>query len=366
MNNLVKYILIVDDNLKNLQLIAKVLKDEGYLISLAQDGKNALAQLKQLTPDLILLDVMMPEMDGYELCRLIKDDERLCEIPVIFLTAKTQTEDLEEGFSAGGVDYITKPFNREELLIRVKNHIELAGSRKRILEMSKNQNKLYSIIAHDIRTPFSGITFTINAIANGYLKSDSEDFLEVFKHLEKTTKETSILLDNLLEWTKLQSDVIPMSPKTLDLFLVIADCAQLLKGNADDKKIALNVNIEDDVKVFADEMSIHTVFRNLILNAIKFTPENGRIDITSKPEGEFIQVSVKDTGVGISEEQINKIFMNNQHHTTPGTNRERGSGLGTFIIKDFVKANNGLIDVKSKPGAGTEVIVSLPLNNSKS
>ena len=108
MNDLIKYILIVDDNLKNLQLIAKVLKDEGYLISLAQDGKNALAQLQQLTPDLILLDVMMPEMDGYELCRQIKKDERLCDIPVIFLTAKTQTEDLAEGFSAGGVDYIYK------------------------------------------------------------------------------------------------------------------------------------------------------------------------------------------------------------------------------------------------------------------
>ena len=151
----------------------------------------------------------------------------------------------------------------------------------------------------------------------------------------------------------------------IDIFLIVADCAQLLKGNADDKKITVNVNIEDDVKVFVDEMSIHTVFRNLILNAIKFTPENGRIDITSKVNEDFLQVSVKDTGVGISEEQINKIFLNNQHHTTPGTNRERGSGLGTFIIKDFVKANNGRLDVRSKPGAGTEVIVSLPMHNPK-
>jgi two-component system, sensor histidine kinase and response regulator len=361
MNDLIKYILIVDDNLKNLQLIAKVLKDEGFLISLAQDGKNALSQLEQLTPDLILLDVMMPEMDGYELCRLIKKDERLCDIPVIFLTAKTQTEDLAEGFKAGGVDYITKPFNREELLIRVKNHIELAGSRKKIIEMSKNQNKLYSVIAHDVRAPFSGIAFTISAIANGYLKAGSADFLEVFKHLETTTKETSMLLDNLLEWTKLQSEVIPIYPCQLPLHPMINDCIQLLKVNASDKNIKVTNNVSENVTAFVDQVTIHTVFRNLIVNAIKFTPSDGSIDVCASVDKNCVKVSVKDTGVGIPEDKVAKIFHDNEHYTTPGTNKERGSGLGSFIIRDFVKINKGKIEVKSKPGSGTEIIVSLPL-----
>ncbi len=359
--NPAKYILIVDDNLKNLQLIAKVLKDEGYLISLAQDGKNALEQLTGLKPDLILLDVMMPGMDGYELCRQIKKNEQHCDVPVIFLTAKTQLEELAEGFKAGGVDYINKPFNREELLIRVKNHIELADSRKKILEMNKNQSKLYSIIAHDLRTPFSGITFTVNAIANGYLKTDSDDFREVLTHLEKTTRETSLLLDNLLEWTKLQSNTIPFSPKTLNIYPVISNCSQVVKVNADDKNIKITIDIGEDVSAFADEISIHAVFLNLIQNAIKFTPEHGKIDVTAGTDAGFVHISVKDTGVGIPEELINKIFHDNQHFTTPGTNHERGSGLGSFIIKDFVKVNNGKIKVNSRPGKGTEVIISLPL-----
>src|SRR5664279_390226 len=129
MPNSGKYILIVDDNNKNLQLTASLLKDEGYLISVAQNAKDALLQLNEILPDLILLDIMMPGMDGLELCRLIKKNDKLCDIPVIFLTAKSQTEDLAEGFKAGGVDYINKPFNREELLIRVQTHIELASSR---------------------------------------------------------------------------------------------------------------------------------------------------------------------------------------------------------------------------------------------
>jgi two-component system sensor histidine kinase/response regulator len=357
----IKYILVVDDNLKNLQLIAKILKDEGYLISLSQSGSDALDQLTQLKPDLILLDVMMPEMDGYELCRQIKNNENLRDIPVIFLTAKTQTEELAAGFTAGGVDYITKPFNRQELLIRLKNHIELADSRKKILEMSKNQSKLYSIIAHDLRTPFSGIAFTISSIASGFLDTSSADFNEVFKHLDKTTKETSLLLDNLLEWTKLQSDVIPVSPKILNIYPVIADCVQVLKVNANEKKIAVNIDVEEDAGAYADELTIHAVFRNLILNAIKFTHENGRIDIQTVKNGSYLNISVKDNGVGISEEMAAKIFQDNQHFTTPGTNRERGSGLGSFIIRDFVKLNKGRIEVKSKPGNGTEVIVSLPL-----
>ena len=179
MKNSGKFILIVDDNLKNLQLTATLLKGEGYLLSLAEDAGSALAQLESFVPDLILLDVMMPGIDGFELCRIIKKNEKFREIPVIFLTAKNQAEDLADGFNAGGVDYLSKPFNRLELLMRVKNHLELSHSRKKILEMNKTRDKLYSIIAHDIRSPFSSITLTVSAIANGYLEPDSEDFKEI-------------------------------------------------------------------------------------------------------------------------------------------------------------------------------------------
>jgi two-component system sensor histidine kinase/response regulator len=360
-----KYILIVDDNKKNLQLTATFLKDEGYLISLAQNAEAALELLGELIPDLILLDIMMPGMDGLELCRIIKKNEKLCDIPVIFLTAKSQTEDLAEGFRAGGVDYINKPFNREELLIRVKNHIELAASRKKIVEMNLMRDKLYSIIAHDIRSPFSGISLTLSAISNGILNPDSAEFREILNHLEKTANETTILLDNLLEFTRLQSQSISIASKYLSIYPVVIESIQLLKGNADKKNITITADISENIIAFFDEISISAVFRNLIFNSIKFTPENGMIDITAGIEDDYARVKVTDTGIGISEELIKKIFVDNEHYTSPGTNKEQGSGLGSYIIKDFINRNNGKLKINSTPGSGTEMLVYLPLKDSR-
>ena len=305
----------------------------------------------------------MPGMDGFELCRILKKNEKLRDIPVIFLTAKNQAEDLAEGFKVGGVDYITKPFNRDELLIRVRNHLELSLSRKRIIEMNKSRDRLYSIIAHDIRSPFSNITFTINSIANGYLEPSSDEFHEIINHLEKTTNETLILLDNLLDWTKLQSDSISISPVLTNVSRVIMSCVQLLKGNADNKKITVNIDVSDDIMAFFDENTICAVFRNLIYNSIKFTPENGTIDINAQINAEFVKVSVIDTGIGMSEEVIRRIFVNNEHYTSRGTKNEQGSGLGSYIIKDFVEKNKGKIEVLSTLGKGTRILVYLPLIN---
>ena len=365
MTNTQKYILIVDDNNKNLQLTATLLKDEGYLISLAQNAEAALEQLGDLIPDLILLDIMMPGMDGLELCRIIKKNEKLCDIPVIFLTAKSQTEDLAEGFRAGGVDYINKPFNRDELLIRVKNHIELASTRKKIIEMNLMRDKLYSIIAHDIRSPFSGISLTLSAIANGLLDPNSAEFREILIHLEKTANETTILLDNLLEFTRLQSQSLSIASKYLPIYPVIIESIQLLKGNADKKNITITADISENIVAYFDEISISAVFRNLIFNSIKFTPENGMIDITARIEEDYARVKVTDTGIGISEELIKKIFVDNEHYTSPGTNKEQGSGLGSYIIKDFINRNNGKLKINSTPGSGTEMLVYLPLKDSR-
>jgi two-component system sensor histidine kinase/response regulator len=356
-----KYILIVDDSVKNLQLTASLLKDNGYLISLAQDAEAAMIQLNDLIPDLILLDVMMPGTDGFELCRRIKKKEKLCDIPVIFLTAKTETSDLAEGFKAGGVDYITKPFNRDELLLRVKNHIELASSRKRIVEMNMMRDKLYSVIAHDIRSPLSSISLTLSAIASGYLDPASEDFKLILKDLEKTANETNILLDNLLEFTRHQQQNASITPKYSPLYPVIMESVQLLKGNAEKKSITVKSDIASDIVAYFDEVTMYTVFRNIIFNAIKFTPVNGSVRLDSHLENEYAVVRISDTGIGISDDILKKIFVKNEHYTSRGTNMEQGSGLGLYIIKDFVNKNHGKLEIKSTPGEGTDILVYLPL-----
>ncbi|MFW5777932.1 MAG: response regulator, partial [Bacteroidota bacterium] len=148
-------ILIVDDNHQNLRVVSSFLKDKNYNLALATSGEKTLELLEKIHTDLILLDIMMPEMDGLETCRILKENPKTADIPVIFLTAKNQTEDIVEGFKAGGVDYITKPFNREELLVRIKNHVDLAKAKNKIIEMNNTRDKLYSIIAHDIKSPLN-------------------------------------------------------------------------------------------------------------------------------------------------------------------------------------------------------------------
>ena len=356
-----KHILIIDDNRNNLQLTAGILRDENFLVSLATDGQEALVLMEEEIPDLILLDIMMPDMNGFEVCRRIKKNERFNELPIIFLTARNQTEDLVEGFKAGGVDYLTKPFNRDELLIRVKNHLELAGSRKEIIEMNRTRDKLYSIIAHDLRSPFSNLKLLTSAITGGQLDPSSSDFMDIMNDLEKSAFATSLLLDNLLEWTKRQSQSVPFLPRLTSVSPLIAEGVLFLESNAKNKKITVELDVPEDIQAYFDTLTINTVFRNLISNAIKFTPENGTIKISSGKNEKYIDIRIMDTGVGMSEEIIQLIFEDHEPHSSPGTENERGSGLGLQMVKEFVEKNNGKLSVDSTPGKGTQITVSLPL-----
>ena len=355
-----RYILIVDDVLKNLQLVAQTLKDAGYKFSLAQSGESALKLLENEVPDLILLDIMMPGMDGLEVCRIIKRNEKLREIPVIFITAVDQTDVLVEGFRAGGVDYITKPFNRDELLIRVKTHLDLSFAKKELLDTINTRDKLYSIIAHDIRSPFSHITMMIEALSTGLIVAGSEKYKEMMSLLTKSANETNTLFNNLLEWTKLQTGGISVVFKKSVVSTVIDDCIELLKGIAGQKNITIESTVDENLMAYFDEITMHTVFRNIISNAIKFTPPNGKISISAHHSDNIVSIFIKDNGVGMSEEVIDKIFNKNESYTSPGTMKEKGSGLGMHLVKDMVDQNHGTLKVESREGEGTTFVVSIP------
>jgi two-component system sensor histidine kinase/response regulator len=353
------YILVVDDNKDNLRLAGNILTESGYKIAVALNGESALKILNENSFDLVLLDIMMPEMDGIEVCRRIKLDGKLKDIPVIFLTAKNQPEDLLEGFNVGSVDYITKPFNKEEFLARVSTHVELARSKKKIVELNKNRDIIYSIIAHDIRAPFSRITQTIDAVVQGYIDPKSDVFMELFQMLSNQTSETFSLIDNLLEWTQTQGGMVEFSQKNVNIHELINKSINLLKANADTKKISLINNVDQEITAFCESKSIATVFRNLISNSIKFTPENGTIAISCSTNDISVFVTIVDSGIGMSDDMIEKIFVKNERHTGLGTNDEHGTGLGIQVIKDFVKRNNGEIAVESNEGNGTSITITL-------
>lgn len=356
-------ILIIDDNPMNLLVASKTIENFGFKTICAESGAAALDLLENHFPALILLDVMMPEMDGYEVCRKIKSTDKIKDIPVVFLTASNQTDDMVEGFAAGGVDYITKPFKAEELRVRIKNHIDLSESRKTIVEMMKSRDKLYSIIAHDVRSPLSGILQTVDAIDQGFFNPGSEDFKEIIHHLKNRTQETNTLLTSLLEWTRLNADNITMNFQLVHLNDVITSCVSLLEPNAKNKSIEICTNVTSELYAWCDEVSVHTIFRNLLSNAIKFTKISGKINIEGYEFGNTARISVSDNGVGMSSETVQKIFEDNKHFTSSGTANEQGTGLGLMLVKDFIFRNNGSIKVESKENEGTTITVELPTTN---
>ena len=353
-------ILVVDDNQINLQVVTNYLKECNYNVALALDGKTALNILESTEIDLILMDIMMPELDGIETTMLIKQNEKLNDIPIIFLTAKTQPKDIVKGFEAGGVDYITKPFNGEELKMRVKNHLDLANAKNTIIEFQKTRDRLYSILAHDIRSPLASISMLLDGITEKYIDTTGPNFDKLIREISINTKDTLILIQNILEWTKAQNNAIQVTPENINIHELIEKEVHNLSLNMQEKHIMFSKMLPENLFVYADEITVGNIFRNIISNAIKFTPNFGKIEITYKDALSYIDIVFKDNGVGMSPFIIEKIFTKDQHFTSKGTNNEKGTGLGLYMVKDFVKLNKGKIKVESELEKGTTFTISLP------
>jgi two-component system, sensor histidine kinase and response regulator len=361
-------ILVVDDNKENLKVVSNFLKAEGYQIALSLNADDARNILEENKIDLILLDVMMPGTDGFALCRQLKEDNRLKEIPVIFLTAKTETSDLVEGFNSGGVDYITKPFQKEELIARVNNHVALASAKNEIMKqaeqirrINRTKDRLYSVIAHDIKSPFANISMLISTLAEGYIDAGSEEYEEILQNINSSTQETYSLLLNLLQWTRSQTGDLEISPEPISLLELITSTLRFLDPQAVKKEIKLEQNVQEGLTIEADQNMMKSVLQNLVNNAIKFTKPGGKIVINALEKDNKAMIEVKDNGIGISQANMKKLFVDEGQVTTRGTNDEKGSGLGLLLVKEFVQRNKGTISVKSKDNEGTTFTLSFPL-----
>jgi len=363
-------ILIVDDNPNNIQVIALTLKKNNHKILISTSGEDAIEMVKKIRPDLILLDVMMPGMDGYQTCEAIKSDKKNENIPVLFLTALHEKENIVKGFEAGGVDYITKPFNHEELMSRVRTHLELKQTRDELesamndlSQLNSLKDKMFSVIGHDLRSPLGSVKMTLEFLSQSASGSCPQEFKESLELMIKTTDEAFNLLENLLGWGKSQSGNLSIEPESVNLNELLQSVYLLNRANLHFKRIHFKNEVPEDLPVFADENTIKIVFRNLISNAIKFTPEEGSIRVRVLHSNGDVQVAVEDTGVGIPEENLPRLFDPGNHLTTYGTNKESGSGLGLKLVHDFIFRNNGDINVESEEGKGTSFMVTLPAVN---
>lgn len=353
-------ILIVDDEPTNIQLLGNLLKKLDCELAAARNGQLALETVKRIKPDLILLDVMMPDLDGHEVFRQLKKYEETKEIPVIFLTAKNETEDVITGFELGAADYVTKPFIKSELLARVKTQLSLKKAKEDLQEEVTTKKKFFSIISHDLRGSV-GIVLSLSQILQENQESFSkEEIDELLQDIGKTSHNALALLENLLEWVRSKSGNVNYKPEKLKINDLISVTLRTLGDEAQKKGIKLNFNSSGNELVLADMNMVLLILRNLVSNAIKFTPKEGKVEVYTEENEEFVKILISDTGVGMKQETINKLFHIESKISTEGTEKEQGNGLGLILCKEFVEINRGKIKIESEEGKGTTAWFTLP------
>jgi two-component system sensor histidine kinase/response regulator len=362
-------ILVVDDVAANVLLLKVLLTNEKFQIVTARNGREALEQVKAENPDLILLDVMMPEMSGFEVAEHLRSNPETEDVPVIFLTALNGSSDVVKAFHSGANDFISKPFNKEELMIRVRHQISLVAAKRALIERNEelhrtitSRDKLYSVIAHDLRSPLGSIKMVLNMlIINLPPEMIGEEMHELLTVANQTTEETFALLDNLLKWTKSQIGRLKICYQDTNIVEILQSVMDIFNMVADLKGISIKLEAPERMMANADIDMIKTVVRNLLSNAIKFSRENSTIVISATTEDGKAIVSVKDSGCGIAEEDQAKLLHTDTHFSTFGTNNEEGSGLGLLLCQDFVEKNNGKLWFTSKKGEGSTFSFSIPL-----
>ena len=354
-------ILAVDDIATNIMLLKAVLSRAKYKIVTASGGFEALEKVAAVNPDLILLDIMMPDLDGYEVLQRLKADPAHEDIPVIFLTALHNPEDIVKGFKFGASDYISKPFNHEELITRVAHHIYLAAAQRTILQQRDElqatveaRDKMYSVIAHDLRSPIGTLKMVFNMLSIN-LSADQigEDSFEMISMGNNITENTFMLLDNLLKWTKSQTGRMNTVFQEVDISEVVLFASKMSDVMAQVKNIEVEYDIPEPITVSCDVDMVKTIMRNLMSNAIKYSQEGGKIVVSVRETPTHAAISVRDNGIGIKEEDIAKLLNPETHYTTYGTKNEEGSGLGLQLVQDLTLRNGGELTIESKEGEGS-------------
>jgi two-component system, sensor histidine kinase and response regulator len=361
--------LVVDDNPDNLRVVTEILFRAGVDVRFSQSGEEALELARTYPPDVILLDIEMPGMDGYEVCTRLKETPETAESPVLFLTAHDDEEHLVRGFEVGGVDYIIKPVRQSELLSRVQTHLELKRAKDELRlqnhelsRLNSRKDRFFSMLAHDLRNPFGGFLSLVTLLNERQDELEAAERREMLTVLLDTATRLNQLLDNLLEWGRLQlSQAVPLTKgESCPLGTVVEDSVQLFQQNAEQKGITIQRDVPGDMTVYADRSMVMLVVRNLLSNAIKFSHPGGTVDIRARSDDGTVTFSVSDGGVGIPKDRLETLFSDESQQSRAGTTGEKGTGLGLSLCRLAVNQNGGTISVESEERKGTTFFVSLP------
>lgn len=385
-------ILIVDDEPENLKLLSLLLIENGYKVRAAKTGKEALSSIQFSLPDLALLDIKLPDLSGFDICKNIKSDVSTKELPVLFLSALKESNDIVYGFEVGAQDYITKPFNIKEVLARVNTHMQLYLLRKEleakaielkiandklekeiaisqqvelmrqknneIAELNAAKDKFFSIIAHDLRGPFVGFLGLTSFFQNPEISFD--EMKRYGELLNKSANNLFKLLENLLTWARMQRGAVEFNPNIYKLCDVVKQNEVFLNDYAAKKKIELTMQIPEPLEVYADIEMLNTILRNLISNGIKFTRIGGKVIVTAIEKDNEILISIQDFGIGMNGKILNGLFKIDQKTARPGTEKESSTGLGLLLCKEFVEKHGGKVWAESEEEKGSIFYFTLP------
>ena len=360
-------ILIVDDSAMARRQISFFLRKDGFEVFEAKSGEEALWLVHEVDPELILMDVSMDGMDGMETCRHLKADSADDHLPVIFLSAKGEREEIVAGFKSGAIDYIVKPFHPAESLTRIRTHLrvkKLAQLReKHILELkhlNKTKDRILRIASHDLRNPVAAIA----GLAE-FLKEDCENLndsqREIIDCIDEAGKSVVSLLNELLDLSTLDKGEVELKKEPHNICELVRNLVPLFRGESERKNIALSFECDPDIpQVLIDLQQFRRVVDNLISNAIKFTPSVGRVRVFVRVHPDEVGFHVEDTGPGIPEEEMDRLFKEFGRTSNLPTGGEKSTGLGLCICQRIVDAHMGKVRFENLPEGGARFSVILP------
>lgn len=363
-------ILVVDDDRLNVRILAGILRAEGYELTEAESGERALEVYAAVRPHLVLLDVILPGMDGFEACRQLKRLYGEKSAPVIFITAKSESDDVVEGLGAGGVDYLPKPFQAKEVIARVRTHLQnqLLVEQQQLLvdQLSKAnaaKNRFLGMAAHDLRNPLASIRGLSEFLRDGAVGTLTPDQLDLIQTIHDASQSMLGMVNELLDVATIESGELKLTLERHDIGELVTKCVALTNMEAAKKNTRIQFEGPAAPVVFSfDAAKIKQVVDNLLSNAVKYSPPGSTVTILvqAEPARQRCILAVRDQGPGIPEGERDKLFKDFSRLSVKPTGGEKSTGLGLAICRKIVEAHRGSIGTENLSRGGSEFRVTLP------